>query len=40
MSKKLIILVLIALCAIPFSARHENGKDVNTFKVEQIGVKM
>lgn len=37
MSNKLIVLVLIALCAVSFISREDH---VSTFKIEQIGVKM
>lgn len=40
MTKKVVILVLLALCVVSFSWRHENDKAVNTFKVEKIGVRM
>lgn len=40
MTKKLAILVLLSLCVVSFSWHHENDKAINTFKVEQIGVRM
>lgn len=39
MSKKLVALVLIALCVVTVISRNDH-KDASTFKIEQIGVKI
>lgn len=40
MSKKVVVLVLIALCVVSIASKVNNNKAVSTFKVEQIGVRM